>query len=415
MALPVTDLRARLASLPGLDTLLPVVGGLDWPSYLVGGAVRDLLLGEGSVDLDIAVEGDAPTAARALAARLGGTALKHERFGTATVRAGSLTADLATTRREVYDRPGALPRVEPAPLHEDLGRRDFTVNAMAVALTGEELGRLHDPHGGTVDLGARWIRVLHQASFVDDPTRLLRALRYEARLAFVLHPDSERLAREAAAGGALLTVSGNRIRVELEALLAEPEAPGAVARLAQLGLDRALHPALTADPQLVASAQLGAVQTGASPVLSALAALCIGASSEEQRQGLERWVTGLGLPAPAREAVLRATRRARALADQLASPLRPSQLHESLTGEPAETLALALALGAPAEPILHYLTALRPARLEITGADLVAAGIPESPLLGRALRETLRRKLDGELCGREEELRTALLLAREAR
>ena len=410
MPSPATALRARVESLPGLGPLLPAFGELKSPSYLVGGAVRDLLRGAQSIDLDIAVEGDAPAAARALAGRLGGSATEHERFGTATLRAGSLEVDLAATRREIYDRPGALPRVEPAPLEEDLGRRDFTVNAMAVALRDEDLGALHDPHDGQGDLDGRWIRVLHARSFLDDPTRLFRALRYEARLGFDLHADTERLALEAVAGGALQTVSRDRLRVELEHLLAEPEAPAAVGRMAELGLDRALHPALRADPRLVASAQLGCVETGASPVLSALAALCVGSANE----GLESWVAGAGLPAADREVVLRAMRRGPALVGELSADMRPSQLHALLGGEPRETLALALALGAPAEPILRYLADVRPVRLEITGADLVDGGIPESPALGHALNETLRRKLDGELSGHEEELRTALSLAREA-
>jgi hypothetical protein len=122
----------------------------------------------------------------------------------------------------------------------------------------------------------------------------------------------------------------------------------------------------------------------------------------------------LGLLAPERDAVLRAGHRARALAEELRSPLRASELHELLGGEPAEALALALALEAPPDPILRYLDERPSARLEITGADLLAAGVPESPSIGRALRETLRRKLDGEVSGRDEELRTALALARRA-
>lgn len=416
MASPVTDLRARLAVLPGLDALLPALGELGAPCYLVGGAVRDILRGRHSVDLDVAIEGDAVAAGHALAARLGGSAAEHERFGTATVRAGPLVTDLAATRREVYERPGALPTVEPAPLAEDLGRRDFTVNAMAVGLSGEDFGRLHDPHGGQADLDAGLIRILHAESFLEDPTRLLRALRYEARLGFALERETERRAREAAAARAPSTVSGTRIRVELEHLLAEPEAPSAVARLAELGLDSALHPALAARPDLVASAQLGAGATGASPVLSALAALCIGIPDgfAGARGDLERWIDSLGLPASDRDAVLRACARAPALAEELRSRLRPSELHDLLKGEPPEALALALALGAPAEPVLHYAGQLRSARLEITGVDLLAAGVRESPAIGLALRETLRRKLDGELSGPEAELRTALSLAREA-
>ena len=192
------DLRERIRRLPGMERLLPALEGLP-PTYLVGGAVRDLLRGADAVDLDLAVEGDARSVARTLADRLGGTAREHERFGTATVRAPDLVFDLATTRTETYDEPGALPRVAAATLGEDLRRRDFTVNAMAVALAGDDLGHLYDPHGGAADLEAGLVRILHPGSFLDDPTRLLRAVRYETRLGLP-HGRGHR-ARRARGGG----------------------------------------------------------------------------------------------------------------------------------------------------------------------------------------------------------------------
>src|SRR5207253_11297417 len=208
--------------------------------------------GADAVDLDVAVEGDAREVARTVAERIGGSAVEHERFGTATVDAPGLTVDLATTRRERYPEPGALPEVEPAGLAEDLGRRDFTINAMAAGLSGDDLGVLHDPHGGEHDLAAGVVRVLYERSFIDDPTRLLRALRYEARLGGRVDPDSERLARDAIAAGAPSTVSGPRVRDELIDLLREPEAPVALARMRELGLDRALDPGFAADPDSAA-------------------------------------------------------------------------------------------------------------------------------------------------------------------
>ena len=205
------ELRERIRRLPGMDRLLPALAGLP-PAYLVGGAVRDLLRGADAVDLDIAVEGDARSVARALAERLDGEAREHERFGTATVRAGELGVDLATTRRETYEDPGALPRVEAASLADDLRRRDFSINAMAVALTGDDLGHLYDPCGGLGDLEAGVIRILHGRSFLDDPTRLLRAVRYEVRLDFRMDDATEPAARAAIAEGAISTVSGARVR-----------------------------------------------------------------------------------------------------------------------------------------------------------------------------------------------------------
>ena len=218
-----TDLRERVRRVPGMERLLPALEGLP-PAHLVGGAVRDLLRGVDPHDVDIAVEGDARSAARAVADRLGSDAREYERFGTATVETPQDTYNFAGTRAETYDAPGELPRVSPASLDEDLRRRDFSINAMALGLTGDDIGHLYDPCGGVDDMDHGVIRVLHERSFLDDPTRLLRAVRYAARLGFDLDPESERLAREAVAADALSTVSGARIRDELMDLLRETDA-----------------------------------------------------------------------------------------------------------------------------------------------------------------------------------------------
>jgi tRNA nucleotidyltransferase (CCA-adding enzyme) len=407
MAAAAADLRERIRAIPGMDCLLAALDGLP-PAYLVGGAVRDLLRGDRSLDLDLALEGDALAAAQELAVRLGGRATPHERFGTATVHAPHLVFDLAATRREVYERPGALPRVEPAPLAEDLGRRDFTINAMAAALSGDQLGSLLDPHGGERDLEQRAIRVLHDQSFRDDPTRILRAVRYEARLGFAMEPDTERLAREAVAEGALQTVSTPRLGDALILLLGETEAARAVDRLRDLGITAALHPALEGDGELVAGAELGALETGADRALAGLAALV-----SADPVALLPWLEALGLDADRRGAVARAARTGPLLARELRRPLRPSELRTLLRGEPPEALALALALGAPAEPVLRWAGELSRVQLEIDGRDLLDAGVPEGPAVGAALEETLRRKLDGEVSGREEELQLALQVAAE--
>jgi len=179
----------------------------------------------------------------------------------------------------------------------------------------------------------------------------------------------------------------------------------------ELGLDVALCPALAADADLVAGAQLAAGETGADPVLAALAALLC---RRAEVGGAAGWVDRLEIGAAARDAVLRAAASAPELAARLRGPLAPSALRRLLDGEPAEALALALALGAPGEPVLDYLGRLRHVRLEIDGADLVAAGVEPSPALGRALDAVLERKLDGELGGRDAELAAALAAARGA-
>lgn len=403
----VGDLRERLRRVPGLEPVLPALAGLA-PSFLVGGAVRDLLRGEPAVDLDVAVEGDARSVARTLADRLGGTVREHERFGTATVVGDGVSLDLAATRTEIYDAPGELPRVAPAPLADDLSRRDFAINAMAIGLRGDDLGHLYDPCGGRLDLDAHIVRVLHDGSFVDDPTRLLRAIRYETRLGFAMDRATESLARAAVAAGALATVSGARIRDELMDLLAEPDAPSGVARMRDLGVAEGLHPALDPDPELVASVVLGAAALGADRTITALAAMCADAPRR-----LDLWLADLHLPAAQRDAAGRAARVAEGIARELrAREHAPAELRGLLSREPAEALALALAFQAPPEPILHWVTDLSQVQLEISGDDLVEAGVPPGPAIGAALDGTLNAKLDGIINGRDEELNTALALAR---
>jgi tRNA nucleotidyltransferase (CCA-adding enzyme) len=408
MSTPPSQLRERVRRVPGMERLLPALEGLP-PAYLVGGAVRDLLRGAEPKDVDIAVEGDARSAARAVADRLGSGASEYERFGTATVETPDGTYNFAGTRQESYDSPGELPRVSPAPLADDLRRRDFSINAMALGLTGDDLGHLYDPFSGLADMEAGSIRVLHERSFLDDPTRLLRAVRYAARLGFGLDQETERLAREAVAADALSTVSGNRIGTELEALLEEAETPARIELLRDLEIHSALHPELDPDPEVVASAVLGARAIGARCAVAGFAALV-----ESDPEALDLWLSDLGLTAEKRDAASRAARVGPRIAMALRERERaPSELYELLAREPLEALALALALRAPQDVVRRWVTELRGVGLEISGADLVAAGVPEGPAIGRALEETLRRKLDGLVSGRQDELETALLLARE--
>ena len=400
------DLGERIRALPGAERLLPALEGLA-PAWLVGGAVRDLLLGADAVDLDVAIEGDARESAREVAGRLDGDVIEHERFGTASVKAEGLAVDFATTRRETYAHPGALPDVEPASLDEDLSRRDFTINAMAASVNGAQLGRLRDPLGGQADLRDGVIRVLHPQSFVDDPTRLLRAVRYETRFGFRMDDETERLARAAIDSGAPGTVSGARIRDELLDLLHERPGAGA-ARMRELGLDRALSPELgDAQPEAVDAAAEASDRIGGQRRFAALAMLV-----SPDPEDLAGWIEDLHLRAEDRDAVLHAARKGPQLVRSLDAELPDSAVHALLHCELTETLAVAIALGAREQPIQRYLERLSAERLEITGDDLRAAGVPEGPVIGRALRETLKHKLDGEVAGYDAELAFALGLAR---
>src|SRR5215210_3385362 len=267
------DLLDRLRALPGAAPVLAALA--DVPGvWVVGGAVRDLLLGRAPQDLDLVVEGDAAAAAR----RLGADTVVHDRFGTATA-AG--TVNVAAARRERYERPGALPDVElGAPLREDLARRDFSVNAIAVRLAD---GALEAVDGALEDLEAHRLRALHERSFRDDPTRLLRLVRYGARLRFQIEERTRTWAFAAVGEGATATVSGTRLGAELRLLLGEPQ-PAAMCGLEGLRLGPGLLPGFRVDPDLVEGGQRLTPHDGR-PALVALAAgrLAAGAAGLAER------------------------------------------------------------------------------------------------------------------------------------
>jgi tRNA nucleotidyltransferase (CCA-adding enzyme) len=423
------DVLERLPEQPGGPELLELTKGRE-DIYLVGGAVRDLLLGRAPRELDVVVVGGsesafadvAPGFAAALAARLGIPAgsNEHERFGTAILVWEGGRIDIATARRERYPSPGALPQVEAAPLQEDLSRRDFTVNAIAVALAGSHRGELHGAPHALEDLHAGCLRVLHEQSFSDDPTRLLRLARYRERLGFAVEEHTAELARRALSEGALGRVSGARIGAELRLALGELRAPQALEGMRELGILAAVHPRLRYDPRLVESALALLPRDGSPPVLL-LAALLLsltvradGQPQAEARALLDR----LEFPAGERDRAVAAALAAVRLLGELAACARPADIHAAVAGAPIEGVALAGALGAGRTdaretPVTHaarrWLDEIRHVHLQITGEDLLAAGVPQGPDVGRRLRETLLRRLDGEL-GEEREAQLSAAL-----
>ncbi len=258
---------ARLAL---LHTLAKEADKINLPIFVVGGFVRDLLLERPSLDFDIVVEGDAIFFARRLADRFGGRVLSHQRFGTAKwdivkIRNKLLpqlplekaegeaarlpeTLDLITARTEFYEQPAALPTVESSSIKMDLHRRDFTINTLALRLDGEHYGRIHDYWGGLSDLHKGHIRVLHALSFVDDATRLLRAVRFEQRFDFKIEPRTRALMEESLP--LLNRLTGARLRHEINQILAESKAPAMLERLAELDVLETIHPALPWDEEL---------------------------------------------------------------------------------------------------------------------------------------------------------------------
>jgi tRNA nucleotidyltransferase (CCA-adding enzyme) len=365
----IDDMGAALSrAYPELAAVHDAAGGR--PVYLVGGAVRDLLLGRGRADIDLVVEGDAT----ALATRLGGEVREHERFATAKVHLGEHEVDIATARSESYPQPGALPEVEPTDnIAADLARRDFTINAMAVPLRRDP--ELIDPHRGREDLEAGQLRILHAHSFDDDPTRALRAARYAARFGFELEPETAELLREAD----LSTVSVDRREAELLRLAGETEAVRGLTLLGEWGL-------------------VELPRYGAELAAGVAGLLTESPWMEEARRDRAILAAALGRWGEAEKLTA-------------ADPERPSDAVRLARAASPIELVLARALGA--EWLDRYLIEWRAVALEIDGDDLIAAGVPQGPQVGRGLTEALRRKLDGEIAGRDEELAVALEAARE--
>lgn len=369
----IDALAARPESAAVLELMGPRIA-------VVGGFVRDALRGARAREIDLLVEGDVLPVAE----QLGGELTVHRPFLAAHVTREGLSVELTQARHERYPHPGALPIVEPATLEEDLPRRDFTVNALAVELGS---GKLLAPPGALDDLAEQRLRVFHERSFIDDPTRVMRLARYRARLGFDVEPDTARLAEDAA----LDTVSGARIAAELRLALIEPDALAALEGLdgkLPLSLDRELSRRATA--------------LEAPDADSALIALAV-----ILRDAPPAWLDTLELTARER-GVIDAAHRAPELAAATRQARTPSELRDVLRALPPEAVAIIGASG-PDEAARRWLVELRHVKLEIGGEDLLAAGVPEGPEVGARLERTLRRKLDGELLGgRDAELESAL-------
>jgi tRNA nucleotidyltransferase (CCA-adding enzyme) len=351
-------------------------------AWVVGGAVRDALLGRPLGDFDVVVEGDPEPVARAL----GEVVAFHERFNTYDVLSGGgCFFDVVMARAERYSAPGVLPDVRAGDLEDDLLRRDFTVNALALDGAGE----LAAAPAALEDLEAGRLRIMHAASFRDDPTRLWRLVRYAVRLGFAPEPATDRLAFEAVQRGAPNTVSGDRLGAELRLAVREPDPLAALHAAQNLGLVEGL----ALEPLLVAQAlALLPPETGVRADLTLLGAVIPDGA----------WARPFGFTA----GELRILERCAALAPVV--PAKPSAVVAALRGEPVEAVAVAGARG-NVETAARFLADWRHVALEIDGHDLIAAGVPEGPQLGARLAAALARRLDGELApGREAELIAAL-------
>jgi tRNA nucleotidyltransferase (CCA-adding enzyme) len=401
------DIAAYLG--PELDQALARVADPYDGVYLVGGTVRDILLGRPNFDVDVAVEGDAIEFARALADELDGRCRPHGQFGTAVVLYGDgKHVDVVTARRETYAAPAALPTVERATIKDDLFRRDFTINAMALSLKAGDHGELVDPFGGRDDRERGTIRVLHDNSFVDDPTRIFRAVRYESRFGFRMDEHTESLARAAIEGKCIPRLSAARMREELIELLDEREAGTSIVRLGELDLAAAIHPQLKAD-QETAELFTRLRELDAQYELEVpdwrlgLATL----ARKLERDDVHALLHRLNVPKRDARHIAAAVVDGPLLVERLRDGgLTASEIVGLAEPDHPDAPLLALAL-ADLEPLREYFDRLQHVQLDIGGAELAELGLGESPRVGEILAELRRRKLNGELDGRESELAAA--------
>lgn len=391
-------LLERARAQPPIGAIGPSLAASGTDVYLVGGTVRDLMLGRPFLDVDLAVDGDAgalaSTLTAALATAIGEPFAAETRFGTVSIELGGHRYDLARTRGESYRQPGALPDVEEAGIDDDLGRRDFTVNAIALGLAGRRAGELLSPPGALEDLAARRLAVLHDRSFIDDPTRLFRLARYAARLGFEPTPRTRELATSAISAHALDAISGTRIGNELRLLATESDPVAAFEAVADLGLPWRL------DADLARRSLQVLPDDGHSERLVLALAL-----NDAECEALD----AMGFTTEERRAILEGG-QAPALARRLAGASSNSEIARTVGTSGIETVALASSQGAPSQS-LTWLQDLRHRNVEITGHDLIQAGIPEGPNLGRALQAARDAMLDGQAPDRDSQLAVALQAA----
>ncbi len=373
--------------------------------YLVGGIVRDLLLGYPNFDLDLVTEGDAVELANRIARISGAGLVIYPRFSTAKIKSGDFAIDIATARSEIYARPGALPAVTPSSIEKDLFRRDFSINAMAISLTTEDYGQLLDPHRGKDDLHSHLIRILHPDSFSDDATRILRAIRYEQRLGFNLEHETARLLKRDIP--MLDTISGDRIRHELELIFREEHPEHVIKQLGDLGVLQRINHSLGGNEWLATKFD-DARRLGKPGELPALY-FCLLAYPLNGEQ-LNQLVSRLN-PSAKLTKTLKDTARLKLHLTQLNKPsLKPSDIYYFL--HEYDPLAIKANIIAEDKPVIcqHlqlFLSKLRYVKSCLNGEDLQRLGIPAGTKLGEILEILHKAKLNGEVTTKDAEEKLA--------
>jgi len=371
--------------------------------YLVGGVVRDLLLGQANLDLDLVVEGNAIELAQQLKKINKAKLTTHPHFNTAKLQWDKWSVDLTSARSETYDKPGALPTVKPGSIDDDLARRDFTINAMAIRLNPGDYGKLVDLHDGRDDLKRKRIRVLHEKSFIDDATRIWRGLRYEQRLDFHLERETLNLLKRDIP--MLDTISADRIRYEIECILKERCPEKVLSRAEELGVLATLHPALKGNGWLAEKfEQARKVSSPDPPGVGLYLALVAYPLTMEETESL---ISRLRLP-KALAQTLRDTITLKGKIRSISTPgLSSSGIYSLLEAySPPAMVANSLATESPAasQNIHLYLTRLKYIEISLTGKDLIQMGIAPGPHIREIIDLLHQARLDGKITTKQDEV-----------
>lgn len=378
--------------------------------YVVGGVVRDLILDRVPGDIDLSVVGNAKAFAQALAHELDCDPPTESQFSTYKITVngppGSLREiDVVCARSETYTESAALPTIEPSSIEEDLKRRDFSVNAMGISLSQQDWGNLIDPANGFGDIMRKRIKVLHDGSFVDDPTRIFRAVRYATRLDFSIDTRTRELLSHSLSG--IDHLSGTRVRHEFVLVLQEPEIVEILRASEELGIIGAISPGLRISTKAlqVLESQCGD-ESRPSNIEDILAYITFGMSEDEAKQVSDRFdgPNGWG------ESIVGNAMLAKHVALLDSPDLSPSEVVDILQSIPQSSIRAYIAVGSPLPRrgrMVDFLETFQHISPEITGVDLVEAGIPEGPTIGKLLDIVRRARLDGQVGSKQEEIELA--------
>ena len=397
------------------------------PAYVVGGLVRDFLLNRENLDFDVVVEGDVISLAHRLSKRWDSKMRVHHSFGTGTlIRSDGLKIDFVSARCETYVRPGALPLVKFGTIVNDLHRRDFSINALAMSLNPDDFGELVDCTNGLRDLQTGLIRALHDRSFIDDPTRIFRAIRYEGRYRFKIVDSDQKRIRDAINEGILDLISGQRIRNEIDRILSEESAPKMIQRMCEFNLFRGIHPewelrqdfdarwdtarqAINWAKKHLPNDSIDKKSLFWIALLTELFSAPREVQQGEEKLGFAEAIESVKGRLSLENRLYKKLTGKRQLGDALATlseNSRPSEVYRLLKSYPLEALVFSIVEPDQpqwrAEKIKNYLTHLRFAQPLIDGTDLIQLDLNPGPTFAEILWTTFAAQLDGKIQSKPE-------------